>query len=305
MVTQVQQKAISQACRLLQISRAGYYAARRRSKEPRICAASVQVKAAFVANQRCYGSRRIVDELQAQDIVIGRYKVRRLMREAGLRPVWKKKFVNTTDSKHDLPVAENLLNRQFNPAKSNQAWTSDITYIRTKTSWLYLAAVMDLHSRKIIGWAMSPTMPAALVCQALQMAIGQRQPTAGLMLHSDRGSQYASHEYQALLRRHGIICSMPQREAIHYATSRMWSWHSRKGNCWDNAVMERFFLNLKMERVWRREYANQMEATKDVTDYIVGFYNCQRRHSALGNLAPIVYEQQFVAKQPIEVSEIT
>ena len=287
-VDQVQQKAISQACRVLQISRAAYYAAKRRPKKPTICVASVQVKAAFEANQRCYGSRRIVDELHAQHMTIGRYKVRRLMREAGLKPVWKKKFVHTTDSNHDLPVADNLLNRQFNPPQPNQVWTSDITYLRTRTGWLYLAAVMDLHSRKIIGWAMSPTMPAALVCQALKMALGQRQPTAGLMLHSDRGSQYASHEYQALLKHHGIICSM-----------------SRKGNCWDNAVMERFFLNLKMERVWQREYGNQMEATKDVIDYIVGFYNCQRRHAALGNLAPIDYENQFAAKQPIAVSEIT
>ena len=143
------------------------------------------------------------------------------------------------------------------------------------------------------------------VCRALCMAIGQRQPIAGLMLHSGWGSQYVSHKYQALLDQHGIICSMPQREAIYYAASRRWNCHSRLGNCWDNAVMERFFLNLKMERVWRREYANQMEATKDVTDYIVGFYNCQRRHSALGNLAPIDYEKQFAAKQPIEVSEIT
>lgn len=284
----MQQKAISQACRVLQVSRAGYYAARLRSKQPTLCAASVQVKAAFVANQRCYGSRRIVDELQAQDITIGRYKVRRLMREAGLKPVWKRKFINTTDSNHDLPVAQNLLNRQFNPLQPNHAWVCDITYLRTKTGWLYLAAVMELHSRKIIGWAMSPTMPAELVCRALRMALGQRQPGAGLIVHSDRGSQYASHEYQALLKQHSLICSM-----------------SRLGNCWDNAVMERFFLNLKMERVWQREYANQMEANKDVTEYIVGFYNCQRRHSALGNLAPIVYEQQFVAKQPIEVSEIT
>ena len=287
-IKQGQQKAISQACRVLQFSRSSYYTAKRRIEKPAICVASVQVKAAFVANQHCYGSRRIVDELKAQHIIMGRYKVRRLMREAGLKPVWKKRFVNTTDSKHDLPVAENLLNRQFNPPKLNQAWTSDITYIRTITGWLYLAAVMDLYSRKIIGWAMSSTMPAALVCQALQMAIGQRQTTVGLILHSDRGSQYASHEYQALLKQHGIICSM-----------------SRKGNCWDNAVMERFFLNLKMERVWQREYANQMEATQDVTAYIVGFYNCTRRHAALENLAPIVYEIQFAAKQPIEVSVIT
>ena len=287
LIHQVQQKAVSQACRILQVSRSGYYAAKRRTVKPAICPASVQVKAAFAANQRCYGSRRIVDELKAQNVVMGRFKVRRLMREAGLKPVWKKKFVNTTDSKHDLPVADNLLKRQFNPAQSNRAWAADITYIRTQTGWLYLAAVMDLHSRKIIGWAMSSTMPAALVCQALQMAIGQRQPAAGLIVHSDRGSQYASHEYQALLKQHGILCSM-----------------SGKGNCWDNAVMERFFLNLKMERVWQREYANQMEAQKDVTEYIVGFYNATRRHAALGNLAPIAFEKQFAAKQPIAVCEI-
>ena len=287
LIHQVQQKAVSQACRILQVSRSGYYAAKRRTVKPVICPASVQVKAAFAANQRCYGSRRIVDELKAQNVVMGRFKVRRLMREAGLKPVWKTKFVNTTDSKHDLPVADNLLKRQFNPAQSNRAWAADITYIRTQTGWLYLAAVMDLHSRKIIGWAMSSTMPAALVCQALQMAIGQRQPAAGLIVHSDRGSQYASHEYQALLKQHGILCSM-----------------SGKGNCWDNAVMERFFLNLKMERVWQREYANQMEAQKDVTEYIVGFYNATRRHAALGNLAPIAFEKQFAAKQPIAVCEI-
>jgi putative transposase len=275
----------------LNISRSGYYAAQRRTshraKSPVICRTSVQIKAAFAAGQRAYGSRRIVGELQAQGVAIGRFKVRRIMREAGLRPVWKRKFVSTTDSKHDLPVAENLLARQFNPAQSNQAWTSDITYIRTQTGWLYLAAVMELHSRKIIGWAMDATMPAELVCRALRMAIGQRQPQAGLILHSDRGSQYASGEYQALLKQYGIVCSM-----------------SRKGNCWDNAVMERFFLNLKMERVWQREYANQMEAIKDVMDYIVGFYNSVRRHSALGNLAPNVFEQKTV-KCPIAVSEIT
>ena len=287
LINQKQQKAVSQACRVLQVSRSGYYAAKRRTVKPASCADSVQVKAAFAANQRCYGSRRIVKELQARNVVMGRFKVRRLMREAGLKPVWKKKFVSTTDSKHDLPVAENLLNRQFNPAQSNQVWTTDITYIRTQTGWLYLAAVMDLHSRKIIGWAMNTTMPAALVCQALQMAIGQRQPLAGLIVHSDRGSQYASHEYQALLTQHGIVCSM-----------------SRKGNCWDNAVMERFFLNLKMERVWQRDYANQMEAQKDVTEYIIGFYNCTRRHAALGNLAPIAFEKQADVKQPNRVCEI-
>lgn len=288
-VDQWQQKAaVAQACRVLDVSRSGYYATRKRVKTPVVCATTVHLKAAFNASQRSYGSRRLMSTLQGQDIKVGRYKVRRLMREAGLKPVWKKKFVNTTDSNHDLPVAENILNRQFNPSKPNQAWTSDITYIRTHSGWLYLAAVMDLYSRKIIGWAMSPTMHTELVSRALLMAIGQRQPAAGLILHSDRGSQYASHEYQNLLKQHGIICSM-----------------SRKGNCWDNAVMERFFLNLKMERIWQRDYANHLEAIKDVTEYIVGFYNCVRLHSTLGNLPPMVYEMEMAAKRLIDVSENT
>jgi putative transposase len=291
LVDQWQQKAhVSQACRVLDVSRSGYYAARVRAKAPVVCAATVHLKAAFKASFHSYGSRRLVTALKTQDIQVGRYKVMRLMRDAGLKPVWKKKFVNTTDSNHDLPVAVNILDREFNPAKANQKWTSDITYIRTRAGWLYLAAVMDLYSRKIIGWAMSPTMHTELVSRALLMAIGQRKPAPGLLLHSDRGSQYASHEYQNLLKQHGIICSM-----------------SRKGNCWDNAVMERFFLNLKMERVWQRDYANQLEAVRDITEYIVGFYNCVRLHSTLGNLPPMIYEMEveMAAKKPIEVSENT
>ena len=294
-IDQWQEKAaVTQACRVLDVSRSGYYAARKRVKTPVVCATTVHLKAAFNASQRSYGSRRLMSTLQGQDIKIGRYKVRRLMREADLKPVWKKKFVNTTDSNHDLPVAENLLNRQFNPPKPNQAWTSDITYIHTRTGWLYLAAVMDLYSRKIIGWAMNSTMHTELVSRALLMAIGQRQPAPGLLLHSDRGSQYASHEYQNLLKQHGIICSM-----------------SRKGNCWEcvaypsgcNAVMERFFLNLKMERVWQRDYANHLEAAKNITEYIVAFYNCVRLHSTLGNVPPIMYE--MATKELIDVSENT
>ena len=289
LVDQWQQKAtVAQACRVLNVSRSGYYSAKLRSGTSVICAATVYLKAEFAASGRSYGSRRLVTAMQARQIFIGRYKVRRLMREANIKPVWKRKFVSTTDSKHNLPVAENLLNRQFNPAEPNQAWTSDITYIRTRTGWLYLAVVMELYSRKIIGWAMGPAMPADLVCRALQMAIGQRRPAAGLILHSDRGSQYASHEYQHLLKQHGITCSM-----------------SRKGNCWDNAVMERFFLSLKMERVWQRDYANQFEAVRDITEYIVGFYNCVRLHSALGNLPPMIYEKEMAAKTPIGVSENT
>jgi hypothetical protein len=289
LVDQWQQKAsIAQACRLLSVSRASYYAAKRRPESPAICSESVHLKSAFTESQQTFGSRRLLTEMHKKGIHIGRYKILRLMREAGLVAVWKRKFVSTTDSNHALPVAENVLNRRFNPTEPNLAWVADISYIRTRSGWLYLAVVLELFSRKIIGWAMSATMPAELVCRALKMAIGARKPAAGLIMHSDRGSQYASHEYQALLRQHGMVCSM-----------------SRKGNCWDNAVMERFFLNLKMERVWRRDYANHWEAEKDVTEYIVGFYNCVRLHSARGNLPPIIYEQEMAAKKPILVSENT
>ena len=168
----------------------------------------------------------------------------------------------------------------------NRAWVTDITYVRTRSGWLYLAAVMDLFSRKIVGWAMAPGMPAERVCAALRMAIAQRRPAAGLVVHSDRGSQYASDAYRTLLARHGFRASM-----------------SRKGNCWDNAVMERFFLNLKMERVWQRDYANHGEATRDITDYIVGFYNDERLHSKLGYLSPNAYERATATKHPIGVSE--
>lgn len=164
----------------------------------------------------------------------------------------------------------------------------DITYIRTRSGWLYLAAVLDLHSRKIVGWAMAPEMPAALVCAALQMAIVQRNPSAGLIVHSDRGTQYASAEHQALLRKHGLAGSM-----------------SRRGNCWDNAVMERFFLNLKRERVWQQDYTNHSEAMADVADYILGFYNCTRLHSTLGNLSPNAFERESAKQQSIDVSEKT
>ena len=210
------------------------------------------------------------------------------MKQRGIKARGKRKFVVTTDSKHNLPIAANILDRQFNPVAPNIAWVGDITYIRTGSGWLYLAIVLDLFSRKVVGWAMAPSMPAELVCTALHMAIQQRQPAPGLIVHSDRGSQYACGQYQALLVKHGFVCSM-----------------SRKGNCWDNAVAERFFLNLKMERVWQREYANQMEAKTDITAYIVGFYNCSRINSVLGNLSPSVFERNKAAKKPIVVSEIT
>ncbi len=288
LIAQQQKKAgTTRLCRLLGVSRSGYYAAQRRQVRPvQSCPVATSLKALFMNCGRTYGSRRLQAALNAEGIPVGRYRVRRLMREHRLRPVWKRKFVHTTNSKHDLPIASNLLARQFNPPVANQAWVADITYIRTRRGWLYLAAVMDLYSRKIVGWAMAPNMPTDLVCSALQMAIAQRQPPAGLVVHSDRGSQYASEAYRTLLSRHGLLLSM-----------------SRKGNCWDNAVMERFFLNLKMERVWQADYANQAEAMADIADYIVGFYNNVRLHSSLGYMPPTRYERRPPI-QPIAVSEI-
>lgn len=291
LVHALQEKAVTvaQACRVLDVSRSGYYGARSREKAaPAVCTTSVKLKAAFAASGCAYGSRRLHTALLGDGIAIGRYRVRSLMKRHGLRPVWRRKFVNTTNSKHLLPITPNILDRQFDVGQPNQAWVCDITYIRTRSGWLYLAAVMDLYARKIVGWSVASEMPAELVCAALQMAIASRAPQPGLIVHSDRGSQYASAAHQALLAKYHLIGSM-----------------SRKGNCWDNAVMERFFLNLKMERVWQRDYANHSEAMLDIADYIVGFYNPVRLHSKLGNLPPNVYEAQQATKQLIEVSEKT
>lgn len=291
LVEQLQQKAVpvNQLCRVLALSRSGFYTARKRAQvQPAVCEASVHLKAAFAASGGAYGSRRLRTAVASRGVVIGIYRLRRLMRKHGLRSVWKRKFVHTTDSKHALPISPNVLNRQFNPTRPNQAWVADITYIRTRSGWLYLAVVLDLFARKVVGWAMAPDMQATLVCKALQVAIVQRQPAPGLIVHSDRGSQYASAAHQALLSKHGLVGSM-----------------SRKGNCWDNAVMERFFLNLKMERVWQKDYANHAEAMNDVADYIVSFYNSQRLHSKLGNMSPNAFEQKSAIKQPIGLYEKT
>ena len=275
LIDQWQKKAdTTRLCRLLGISRSGVYAARRRRQAPRACALSTPLQTAFQASGSNYGSRRLCAALKAQGLSVGRYRVRRLMKQHGLKARWKRKFVHTTDSRHDLPVAANLLGRRFNPGAPDQAWVADITYIRTGRGWLYLAAVLDLYSRKVVGWAMAPTMPAELVCTALRMAIVLRQPSPGLIVHTDRGSQYASQAHRDLLARHGLIASM-----------------SRKCNCCDNAVMERFFLNLKMERVWQRHYANANEAIADINHYIVGFYNTHRLHSTLGYRSPTDYEK--------------
>ena len=268
--------SVSQLCRVLDVSRSGFYAAQAEAESSRSpCSESVHAMAVFEASGRTYGSRRMSAALRQQGIDVGRYRARTLMQRNRLHPQWRRKFIHTTDSKHGSPVAANILNRQFRPDRPNQSWVADMTYVQTRSGWLYLAAVLDLYSRKVVGWATSSTMPAQLVCEALQMAIATRQPAPGLLVHSDQGSQYASEEHARLLRRHGLIASM-----------------SRPGNCWDNAVMERFFLNLKMERVWQKDYANRREAQVDIADSIVGFYNSSRLHSTLGYRSPVEYERR-------------
>lgn len=277
--TEVQKATVSQWCRVLGVSRSGVYSARKRAaNSASVNPLILQAHAAFQASGGCYGSRRLSAAMKQQGLAVGRHRARTLMRANGLRARWRRKFTHTTDSRHDLPVAGNLLERQFKPDEPNQAWASDITYVRTRSGWLYLAVVLDLFSRKVVGWAMAASMPAQLVCEALHMAIASRRPPPGLLVHSDRGSQYASQLHTGLLQRHGMVCSM-----------------SRKGNCWDNAVVERFFLNLKMERVWTRDYANHAEAKADIADYIVGFYNPIRLHSTLGYQSPNSYELQRMA----------
>ncbi len=211
-------------------------------------------------------------QLRKEGFDIGRYKTRSLMKKLNLFVKRKKRFVLTTDSKHSLPVADNLLNREFRPAQKDQVWTTDITYIWTTQGWLYLAVVLDLYSRRIVGWSLDKRMLTTLVTRALTMAINLRKPSSGLMHHSDRGSQYASHEYQQLLRNNNMICSM-----------------SRKGNCWDNAPTERFFSSLKREWLTGNVYHAREQAVADVNAYIA-YYNSRRLHTTVGDMTPIEFE---------------
>lgn len=282
LVEQLHKKAVpvGRLCRVLGVSRSGYYGCRQRAKlAPKACLVSTQLKAEFAASGKVYGSRRLSAVLCAQGLRTGRHRVRRLMREHGLRALWRRKFVHTTDSGHALPVSANVLARRFNPSGPNQAWVSDITYIRTRSGWLYLAVVLDLYARKVVGWAMAPTMHAELVCAALQLAIAQRQPTPGLIVHSDRGSQYASALHQALLARHSLVGSM-----------------SRKGNCWDNAPTESFWGHLKVACVLGQRFATREQARTAILNWMA-FYNHSRLHSALGYLSPMQYEQRWLAAQ--------
>jgi putative transposase len=240
----------------------------------------VLLKAIHAELKGAYGSPRMVRELRARGFPASKERVERLMRENGIRARHKRRYKATTDSRHGLPVAPNILDRHFTPQAPNQAWTADITYIWTDEGWLYLAVVIDLFNREVVGWSIKPRMTTEIVLDALTMAWFRRRPAAGLIHHSDRGSQYASHAFQARLKSYGMTCSM-----------------SRKGNCWDNATSESFFNSLKNERVHGTRYRTHAEAKTDLFDYIEPFYNRKRQHSTLGYASPIRFMADWLRSQ--------
>ncbi len=272
------QYSVSQMCHVLGVSRSGYYAWRRRqpSRRERLNQLLLMhIRAIYVASHQTYGSPRVHAELLAQGLVCNRKRVARLMRLAHLHARhrrWHQPI--TTQVDRTRPVAPNRLNREFQATAPNQKWVSDITYVPTDEGWLYLAVVMDLYSRRIIGWAMQETLADELTQAALHMAFTQRVPLSAPLHHSDRGSQYASAEYHALLAAHQCVPSM-----------------SRRGNCYDNAPMESFFSTLKIELIHQRHYHTRAEARQDIFAYIEGFYNTRRRHSALDYRSPVEFEQ--------------
>jgi putative transposase len=264
-------------CRVLEVTPGGYYRWRGRPSSARALRIEALVEAIREVHGEAkarYGSPRIHAELVARGKPRCVNTVARLMREHGIAAKTKRKSRCTTDSNHGQPVAENVLDREFEPEAADRAWTADITYIPTREGWLYLAAVEDLHSRRIVGWAMGGRIDSRLVVDALEMAVARRMPGEGLVAHSDRGSQYAREHYRRILSGHGITRSM-----------------SRRANCWDNAPMESFFATLKKELVHDEDYQTRQEARASIFEFIEVFYNRVRRHSALGYKSPIEYER--------------
>lgn len=265
-------------CKTLEVSRSGFYAwlgrqeSDRAREDRRLTALICDI---FGESRGIYGAPRVHQELRRRGVSCGENRVARLMRQAGLRSKTRRKFrVKTTDSKHDHPIAPDRLGQDFSANAANQVWVSDITYIPTDEGWLYLASTMDLFSRRIVGWSMSSTLHSTIVVDALNMAIDQRAPAPGLIHHSDRGVQYASAEFRAVLDAHGFLASM-----------------SRTGNCYDNAAKESFFHTLKTELVNHEHYRTRDEARSSVFEYIEAFYNRQRLHSTLGFMSPAEFER--------------
>jgi putative transposase len=270
-------------CCMLDVSRSGFYDWQRRSAVPNPGAIALEVaaRAAHARGRQCYGPKRLRTELSEMGYPLSLASVKRLRKRLGLICRHKRRFVRTTDSNHTLPIAPNLLEQKFDQTRApNQIWVSDITYIDTDEGWLYLAAIKDLFTKKIVGWSMAEHMRTSLVSQALCMAIKQERPASGLILHSDRGAQYASSAYRNLLDQFGMKTSM-----------------SRRGNCYDNAPMESFWASLKKERVHHTRYTTRDEARADIFDYIESFYNPIRRHSALANQSPIDFTASLVTNK--------
>jgi putative transposase len=276
-----QQFRVAAMCRVLRVSRSGYHAWLQRPESPRRQANRgllAHIKTAHARSRRTYGRRRIHAQLRREGIVCSRNRVARLMCFAGLWGLRRRAFRATTDSRHSFPVAPNLVARDFTASAPNQVWVSDITYLSCDEGWEYLATVMDLHSRRIVGWAMQSTLERSLTLRALEMAITQRLPAPGLIHHSDRGSQYACGDYQAALAARGLVPSM-----------------SRKGDVWDNAPKESFFGTLKCELGLHKIRPPREQARREVFEYIEVFYNRQRLHSALGYQTPVAFEAQTAA----------
>ncbi len=271
-------------CRVLAVSVSGYYASVHRPVSARLRRdgeLAAKVAAAHAASKKRYGSPRVHAELKAAGEKVGRKRVARLMRENRLAARNRRRFRNTTDSKHKFPVAPNVLQRNFTATAPDQAWVTDITFLWTKEGWLYLAAILDLFSRRVVGWATSENVDRHLALAALDVALARRRPRRGMLHHSDRGSTYASDDYQKALRTRGFRCSM-----------------SRKGDCWDNAVAESFFATLKREMDNADALESRAVAALAVSEYIDGFYNISRRHSVIGYNSPIEFELlHSVAKQ--------
>ena len=263
-------------CRLLGVSKSGFYAWRDRPESARFhddARLAIDIAAIHKRSRGRYGSPRVHAELQAQGIRVGRKRVERLMRELGLCARPRRRFRKTTDSQHANPIAPNLLERNFEASAPNQVWVTDVTYVWTYEGWLYLAVIVDLYARRVVGWAASDANDTTLALSALSMAVEHRKPPRGLIHHSDRGSPYASAEYRRALALLGIVASM-----------------SRKGDCWDNAVAESFFSTLKVELVHEEQYATRGAAVVSIGDYILCFYNAERRHSHLNYVSPVEFE---------------
>jgi transposase InsO family protein len=273
---------VKKMCHILDLSRSTYYARRKRPPSFRVKeneALLKKIKDAHKMSRMTYGSPRVTKELRAGGVICGKNRVARLMQNHGIFAKTKRKFRVTTRSKHSLPVAENLLNRRFEAGKPNQVWLSDITYIWTQEGWLYLSAVLDLYNRQVIGWSMGERLNQDLVIEALQQALGRRKPIPGAVFHSDRGSQYAGHAFCSILKQYQFSQSM-----------------SSAGNCYDNAVMESFFHTLKTEVVYFERYHSRAQARQSIFEYIEVFYNRIRRHSSLGYLSPLEFENRSVEK---------